>query len=85
MPHDQRARRLIGRLRAAGPSRTLLRGLQRYTVGLYEEAFRTMVQAGDIEVIEGEFAILINRDTYDPKLGVRPDRPGYWEPETLVL
>jgi CRISPR-associated endonuclease/helicase Cas3 len=84
VPYDNRAEALIQSLRWAGPSREVLRGLQRYSVGLYEQTFRELVAAGDVEIIESEFAILVNGTSYDPQLGLRTDRPGYYEPETLI-
>ncbi len=84
VPYDERADRLIEQLRFGGPTRDVMRALQRYTVGLYEQTFRAMRDAGDIEIIEGDFAILANGTAYDAQLGLRTDRPGFYEPESLV-
>jgi CRISPR-associated endonuclease/helicase Cas3 len=84
VPYDRRAKALIMSLRHAGPSRGILRGLQRYTVGLFERTFREMVAAGEVEVMEGDFAILVNESAYDPRFGLRTDRPGFYEPEALI-
>jgi CRISPR-associated endonuclease/helicase Cas3 len=85
VPYDRRAKRLLNHLRAVGPTRDVMRGLQRYSVGLFDQPFRMLTAAGDIEIIDKGFAILVNGDSYDRKLGVRVDRPGFREPESLII
>ena len=84
VPYGEKGERLVEQLRAVGPSRDLLRRLQRFVVGVYEQAYNAML-AGDIEEIQGGNAVLTNRDAYDHQLGLRIDRPGYHEPESLIL
>ena len=84
VPYGAEGERLVEQLRAVGPSRDLLRWLQRYTVGVYEQAYNAML-GGDIEEIHSGYAVLINRDAYDDQLGLRIDRPGYHEPESLIV
>jgi CRISPR-associated endonuclease/helicase Cas3 len=83
VPYDLKSARLIEQLRQEGPSRWLLRRLQRYTVSVYEPIYRQML-GNDIEELPGEYAVLINPDIYDKHLGLRVDRIGYHEPETLI-
>ncbi len=83
VPYDHKSARLIEQLRREGPSRWLLRRLQRYTVSVFEPTYRQML-GHDIEELPGEYAVLINPDSYDKHLGLRVDRIGYHEPETLI-
>lgn len=83
VPYDAKAARLLESLRRDGPSRGILRRLQRYTVSVYEQIYRQMV-GSDVEELPGGYAVLINPDGYDQQLGLRIDRIGYHEPETLI-
>lgn len=83
VPYRSKAKRLIKKLRREGPSRWLLRRLQRYSVGVYEHIYAKML-GSDIEELPGGYAVLINPDGYDKQLGLRVDRVGFYEPETLI-
>ena len=67
------------------PHRKLLRRLQRYTVGVYEQVYAQMVGRDVAELADGGYAVLINEDLYDKQLGLRVDRLGYHEPESLMV
>jgi CRISPR-associated endonuclease/helicase Cas3 len=89
VPYGEQGRQLVEQLRyaaAAPPSqgglRGLLRKLQRYTVGVFEDAYRRMLGV-DIEELPGGYAVLTNSDMYDENLGLCIDRAGYHEPEGL--
>ena len=87
VPYGGEGKQLLEALRAAieqPPSRRLLRKLQRYSVGLYERVFNSMVGT-DIELLENGHAVLLNNTCYDNRLGFRSDLGGFHEPETLVL
>lgn len=75
---------LIKQLRQTGPSRNLLRKLQRFVVALHEQALHRLLASGDIELLNSGYHVLCNADLYDDHLGLRVDRPGYHEPETMV-
>ncbi|MEQ8837684.1 MAG: hypothetical protein RID07_12830, partial [Lacipirellulaceae bacterium] len=77
--------RLIKQLRHAGPSRKLLRQLQRYSVSVYEQIYKQLIAAGDVELTDHGYAILTNDSLYDHQLGLMLDRPGWREPESLVV
>jgi CRISPR-associated endonuclease/helicase Cas3 len=77
-------RRWIEQLRVNGPHRKLLRRLQRYTVGVYEQSYAQLVGRDVEEFADGGYAVLINEDLYDEQLGLRVDRPGFQEPESLI-
>lgn len=74
---------LIEQLRKDGPSRTLLRRLQRHSVGLYERVFNAML-GSDIERLDSGYAVLFNTSCYDNQTGFRSDNAGFHEPETLI-
>ncbi len=83
VPYDADGAKLIERLRNGEPSRRALQGLQRYTVGVYEPVYNAML-GSDVEELAGGFAVLINGDVYDDQLGLRIDRLGHHEPESLM-
>ncbi|MEN1680226.1 MAG: CRISPR-associated helicase Cas3' [Planctomycetota bacterium] len=77
--------RLIDGLRREGPSRWLLRKLQRYAVGLRDWECQALVTSRDVEFIEEGFGVLANPDLYCQHLGLTLDRPGFRKPESMVL
>lgn len=79
-----RGRALIEQLRRDGPNRKLLRRLQRFSVGVYEQVYVKMVGSDVEELHNGGFAVLINEDLYDEQLGLRVDRLGFHEPDSLI-
>jgi len=91
VPYDQEARNLIKDLRRLqndtthiAQLRKVLRRLQRYSVSLFPYIFKAMVGT-DIEVLDSGYAILINETCYDPNLGLRPDKSGFHEPDSLIV
>jgi CRISPR-associated endonuclease/helicase Cas3 len=66
------------------PDWRLKRRLQRYTVSVPEWIYQKLL-ASDIQVMHECFPVLINPSAYDEKLGLRADRAGHHEPESLVI
>ncbi len=68
---------LIGVLQREGPSRWLMRRLQRHGVTIYRRDAETMLRAGDIEEVGTCPGLYVQRegwhDLYDPVLGLRTD------------
>jgi hypothetical protein len=58
VPICRRARRLLDRLRQAGPSQGLLRALQPYSVAVYERAFQELRSSGAVEEFPSGFHAL---------------------------
>jgi len=85
IPYCAAGQQLVNQLQHAGPSRGLLRKLQRYTVIVYEQIYRALLGAGDVELTEQGYAILTNESLYDRQLGLLIDRPGFRDPESLVI
>ncbi|MCA9059347.1 MAG: CRISPR-associated helicase Cas3', partial [Planctomycetaceae bacterium] len=84
-----RGRRLIEKLRHVPTDRPdllrpLIRRLQRFSVGLYDHVFRSMVGT-DIEVLSSGYAVLMNDTCYDQQLGFNADVRGFHEPDSLIV
>ncbi|HQC99124.1 MAG TPA: CRISPR-associated endonuclease Cas3'' [Aquabacterium sp.] len=78
---------LIGLLEAKGPSRWLMRKLQRYGVSIYQHQLTSLLQRGDITEIATCPGLYVQREGwdgfYDPVLGARVDSaPG--DPASFV-
>ncbi|MGI5972124.1 MAG: CRISPR-associated helicase/endonuclease Cas3, partial [Oscillospiraceae bacterium] len=61
---------LVRRLREYGPSRSLLRKLGQYAVGVHPAHFRTLVETGAAERLSGNTAILCDMEIYSEKTGL---------------
>ena len=91
VPWGADGRALLNRLRHGPPDRALVRKLRRFAVGVYDRHFDLLRAAGDVEDPHAgtenaeRFWLLANPDLYDARLGLRTDRPGWLEPETLVV
>ena len=88
IPYDQTARTLIAKLRSEGPSGTTLRGLQRYTVGVYPYQFAFLKSEGFLEEIHEIYHIINDlryKDAYSEKLGLNPDCKEFCNPESLCV
>ncbi|MEP3478564.1 MAG: CRISPR-associated helicase Cas3' [Fuerstiella sp.] len=79
-----RLREIDGDPHHASELRELLRRLQRYSVGLYTNVFKSLVGT-DIEVLGSGYAVLINPTCYDKNVGFQIDNVGFYEPETLIV
>jgi len=76
---------LIGLLERDGPSRWLLRKLQRYSVTLYRHDLERLVAVGDVRPVAGLTGLYVQASDllYDPDLGINVDgAPG--DPGLLV-
>ena len=63
-------KKLCEELQSGVRSRTLFRRLGQYSIEVYEEAFVKLYQAGALEMIEDDAAILIDLNQYDSELGL---------------
>ena len=61
---------LVERLRQGERSRSLFRQLGQYGVSVYEQHYRTLEQAGDLEVLEDGSAALLNTSLYSQETGL---------------
>jgi CRISPR-associated endonuclease/helicase Cas3 len=61
---------LVESLRQGEHSRELFRKLGRYSVSIYEQHFRALYDAGDLELLDSEFAVLANSKLYSKATGL---------------
>lgn len=83
---ESEASRLLQKLRAAGPSRDLLRALQRYTIAVPATERDAWLAAGIVEWV-ADTVIAVKwefRASYDPRFGLCADRVGVASPEFLI-
>lgn len=85
VPYGEKGQRLIEQLREDGPDRDLMRRLQRFSVGVYDHVYSQLVGSDVEELPNGGFAVLINEDLYDEQLGLMVDRPGFHQPENMIV
>jgi CRISPR-associated endonuclease/helicase Cas3 len=68
---------LIGQMESQGPSRRLMRKLQRYGVSVYQHQINQLLQRGDITEVATCPGLYVQREGwngfYDPVLGARVD------------
>ena len=63
---------LVGRLRDGERSQALFRQLGKYSVSIYEAQFRSLNEAGAMELLENGAAVLTDVKLYDPQMGLAP-------------
>lgn len=76
--------RLIDRLRFAGPSREVMRGLQRYTVNVKPDVAKRLLFEGRIEELESGILVQADSTLYRLDTGLDIYRDAY-EPEDLYI
>lgn len=64
---------LAERLRKGERTRSLMRKLGRFGVSVYEKHFSALVQAGDLEILGGDMAVLQNETLYSEETGLSLD------------
>lgn len=74
---------LIGKLKALGPDRWLMRKLQRYTVNIYNHDFSQLLKRGAIEEIYSGIYALKSDFDYSVQLGLLIDTS--FDPEDFIL
>ncbi len=85
VPYGESLDRLVS-IRRNGPTRETLRGIQRFIVNIYRDAFAQMKQAGAVEeVSENLFAVAGSfHRQYDPVYGLLIDEKLTPNPEALI-
>lgn len=66
-----------------GFRRTVLRNVQRFTVPVYENVFNSMIGT-DIELLDDNLGLLLNRTMYSEQIGLDLEQRGYHEPESMI-
>jgi CRISPR-associated endonuclease/helicase Cas3 len=67
---DGEGAELVDRLRQGERSRELFRKLGQYGVSVYDQHFDTLYRAGDLELLDGEIAVLVDLDLYSKTTGL---------------
>ena len=70
IPFDEQAEELIQDLRFAETKGGVLRSLQQYTVQVYRHQMDRLDSAGQLEFIDGTYAVLIEKEIYTPEKGL---------------
>ncbi|QGJ68608.1 Metal dependent phosphohydrolase [Planctomycetales bacterium 10988] len=85
---DEDSEKLINQLRSdTRPDWRIQRKLQRYVVNVEEKQFRAFQNKGDInlEPLHDQYFILDNKNCYDEKKGLNPERAGIISPESSII
>ncbi len=84
IPYNDEARRIINEIKFSEfPSRSL-RKAQRYSVQIYQNQLATLINAGSIETIGGQYYVLANTDIYRDDIGLFIDDPTFRTIEGLI-
>ncbi len=84
VPWSQRGEELVAELSGKHPPDwRIQRRLQRFFVPVYEHIYNEMLDR-DVTIYHDSYPVLINRNCYDANLGLRIERGGIQEPETLI-
>ncbi len=85
VPYGESLDRLVS-IRRNGPTRESLRGVQKFTVNIYRDAFSNLRQAGAVEEIsENLFTLAVPfHRQYDPVYGLMIDEKLTADPEALI-
>ncbi|MDQ2915373.1 MAG: hypothetical protein M3T56_19275, partial [Chloroflexota bacterium] len=90
VPFDDSARARLADLRRFGPTRPLLRSLQRYTVSVWPDALERLRRAGQVEDlgVDPENVLVALRETsdvYSKRFGLEVPRVGESDPSTFIV
>ena len=70
IPYDEDARALLGELRTSKCPWKYARRLQGYTINIYDDEFRELERAHEIDLFGDRFYVLNNIDKYSEKIGL---------------
>jgi CRISPR-associated endonuclease/helicase Cas3 len=73
---------LVEKLKAAGPTYSLMKELSQYTVNIYERDFKRLMQGGLVEEPYEGIYVIPDRAQYDVKSGLKLDN--HWMEEILI-
>ena len=84
VPIEPEAETLVRDLRYADFPRATLRKLQQYTVALRTREFTALDKAGALEMVRGDFPVLLNLSSYRDQLGMCYGEGEIWDIEGLI-
>lgn len=70
IPINQETTSMIDRLRNGERNQRLLRSIQQYTVNVYDQRYKTLIEYGSIELLDEEIAVLVDINQYNSKTGL---------------
>lgn len=85
IPIEPVAKNLVNELRHTEYPRTTQRKLQQYSVAVRNREFVVLEKSGVVEMVRGEFPVLINVKAYNDQVGLLCDEGDVWEVENLIL
>lgn len=85
VPLEPMAKKLVEELPHTDYPRTTQRKLQQFSVALRSREFAALEKARAIEMVRGEYPVLINLKAYDEQVGLRCDEGEVWNPEDLQV
>lgn len=77
--------RLIQELKAKGPSRQIMRKLQRYVVNVPKKLHQSLLNQGEIEECFPGIFLQVNDSSYSQTLGFRIDNPIFHDVDDLIV
>lgn len=84
IPVEPTAKKLVEELRHTDYPRTTQRKLQQFSVALRSREFAALEKARAIEMVRGEFPVLINLKAYDEHVGICSEGGDIWHAEDLI-
>ena len=84
VPIEPEAEALVRELRFTEFPRATLRKLQQYSVALRTREFSALNAAGALELVGGEFPVLLNLEAYREDVGLCAERGEVWKSEDLI-
>jgi CRISPR-associated endonuclease/helicase Cas3 len=84
IPVEPTAKKLVEELRHTDYPRTTQRKLQQFSVALRSREFAVLEKARAIEMVRGEFPVLINLKAYDEYVGICSEGGDIWHAEDLI-
>ena len=85
IPWGEAGQKFIRELRSTLYPAQLLRSLQRYTVAVYPQEWAALNQAGALDLVHGQFAVLLRPELYSPELGLQVEGLSSWKAEDFVI
>jgi len=84
IPSDPEAERLVQQLRFTKYPSVILRKLQQYSVAVRSHEYRTLDEAGALEILDERFPVLLNMAAYRDDVGLCIERGDVWKSEDLI-
>lgn len=84
VPWGDDGEKLVKTIRNAPPDYSFNRKAQRFTVQIYPNVWKGLVDTGCVEILHDQYPVLIREDLYRDDLGLCPEDTGYLDPERMI-